>query len=176
MWGWAFRRSVSEEPRVRRRARLRTKETQELHERLAAALGNAKLWGEAAAVETGEFHDRALIVVDNKLFGLWTAMDMTSTPFLTVRGLLAYRPTQRFVTVDMGAVKFVVNGADVMAPGIVEADPVLQVGDWCWIRDEKNKQPLAVGQCLVPGTAMVRGKGKAVKSIHHLGDKLWLLE
>ena len=176
MWGAALRACVSEEPRVRRRARLRTKETKELHDRLAAALGGAALWREEAAVETGEFNDRALIVVDNKLLGLWAGMDMAATPFLTVRGLLQFRPTARFVTVDMGAVKFVVNGADVMAPGIVEADPALQPGDWCWIRDEKNKQPLAVGQCLVPGSAMPRGKGKAVKSIHHLGDKLWLLE
>jgi PUA domain protein len=60
-----------------------------------------------------------------------------------------------------------------MAPGIVEADPALQPGDWCWVRDERNKQPLAVGKALVPGAAMVRGKGKAVKSVHHVGDKLW---
>lgn len=167
---------MSEEPRIRRRARLRTKEAKELRDRLAAALGGATLWGETAAVETGEFNERALLVVDNKLHGLWAGGDMAATPFLTVRGLLHYRPAARFVTVDMGAVKFVVNGADVMAPGIVEADPALKEGDWCWIRDEKNRQPLAVGQCLVPGTAMPRGKGKAVKSIHHLGDKLWLLE
>lgn len=147
-----------------------------MRERIEEALGGAKLWADEAAVETGEFNDRSLIVVDNKLFGLWPAGDMAAMPFLTVRGLLHYRPTSRFVTVDMGAVRFVVNGADVMAPGIVEADPALQPGDWCWIRDEKNKQPLAVGQALVPGAAMVRGKGKAVKSIHHLGDKLWLLE
>jgi PUA domain protein len=167
---------VSEEPRIRRRARLRSKETQELHDRLFAALGGAALWGEAAAVETGEFGGRSLIVVDNKLHGLWAVEDMAATPFLTVRGLLHYRPASRYVTVDMGAVRFVVNGADVMAPGIVEADPVLQPGDWCWVRDEKNRQPLAVGLCLVPGAQMVRGRGKAVKSIHHLGDKLWELE
>jgi PUA domain protein len=153
------------------------KETRDLRERLDAALGGGtKLWADEAAVETGEFNDRALIVVDNKILGLWAAGDMAAVPFLTVRGLLQYRPVARYVTVDMGAVKFVVNGADVMAPGIVEADPALQPGDWCWVRDEKNKQPLAVGQALVPGTAMVRGKGKAVKSLHHLGDKLWLLE
>jgi len=45
-----------------------------------------------------------------------------------------------------------------------------------WVRDERNRKPLAVGKALVPGTAMVRGKGKAVKSVHHLGDKVWTLE
>lgn len=155
---------------------MRNKEAKELHDQLAAGLGGATLWAEGAAVETGEFADRALIVVDNKLLGLFDGPVPDTKPFLSVRGLLAYRPAARFVTVDMGAVKFVVNGADVMAPGIVEADPALQPGDWCWVRDVNNKQPLAVGKCLVAGTAMPKGKGKAVKSIHHIQDKIWALE
>jgi PUA domain protein len=159
---------VTEEPRVRRRSRLREKETAELRSGLAAKTG-ATLWKETAAVEEAEFLERKVLVVDNQVLGLIDAGE----PFLTVRGLLAHRPTLRYVTVDMGAVKFVANGADIMAPGIVEADPAVQPGDFVWIRDERNKQPLAVGRALVPGAAMVRGKGKAVKSVHHLGDKLW---
>lgn len=160
---------MSDEPRVRRRQRLRDKESAALLADLSAKLGGAKLWPEGAAVETAEFLERQVLVVNNQVFGLYH----DGSPFLSVRGLLAHKPQARFVTVDMGAVKFVANGADIMAPGIVEADPALKEGDWCWIRDERNKQPLAVGKALVAGTAMVRGKGKAVKSIHHLGDKLW---
>jgi PUA-domain protein len=160
---------VTEAERVRRRERLRNKETAELTQQVSQALGGATLWGDKAVVETGEFLGRQVVVVDNAVVGL---ID-DAKPFLNVRGLLAYKPAARFVTVDMGAVKFVTNGADVMAPGIVDADPSLQPGDWCWIRDERNKQPLAVGKALVPASTMVRGKGKAVKSIHHLGDKLW---
>jgi len=154
---------------VRRRSRLREKEAAELRAALAAMTG-AALWKETAAVETGEFLERQVLVVDNKVLGLYDGGE----PFLSVRGLLAHRPTLRYVTVDMGAVKFVANGADIMAPGIVEADPAVKEGDFVWIRDERNKQPLAVGRALVPGSAMVRGKGKAVKSVHHLGDKLWV--
>lgn len=160
---------MSEEPKVRRRSRLREKESAELRASLAAMTG-AALWKETAAVETGEFLDQQVLVVDNKVLGLYD----DGQPFLSVRGLLAHKPTLRYVTVDMGAVKFVANGADIMAPGIVEADPAVKEGDFVWIRDERNKQPLAVGRALVPGTAMVRGKGKAVKSVHHLGDKLWM--
>ncbi len=163
---------MTDELRIRRRSRLREKETKGLHEDITARLGGSGIWPEDATVETAEFLERQVIVVGNLVHGIYHE----GTPFLSVRGLLAYKPQLRFVTVDMGAVKFVCNGADVMAPGIVEADPALQVGDWCWIRDERNKQPLAVGKALVPGTAMVRGKGKAVQSIHHLGDKLWLVE
>jgi PUA-domain protein len=165
-----------QEPRIRRRSRFRTKEADELRERLASQLGGIPLWPETAAVESGEFQGRALLLVDNKLVGLWEGAEPLGDPFLGVRGLLAWKPTARFVTVDMGAVKFVANGADIMAPGIVEADPAIKDGDWCWIRDERNKQPLAVGKAMVPGLAMVRGKGKAVKSLHYLGDKIWTLE
>lgn len=163
-------------PRVRRRARLRNKESAELLAQVSASLGGAKLWDDKAAVETGEFLDRCVLVVDNKVVGLFEGPTPTGPAFLACRGLLAYKPQARFVTVDMGAIKFVTNGADVMAPGIVEADPALQPGDWCWIRDERNKQPLAVGKALVAGSAMVRGKGKAVKSVHHVGDKLWAVD
>lgn len=159
---------MTEEPRVRRRQRLREKESAELRAKVAAASG-ANLWKESAAVEEAEFLERKVLVVDNQVLGLLDSGE----PILTVRGLLAHRPTLRYVTVDMGAVKFVANGADIMAPGIVEADPAVKEGDFVWIRDERNKQPLAVGRALVAGPAMVRGKGKAVKSIHYLGDKLW---
>jgi PUA domain protein len=78
------------------------------------------------------------------------------------------------VTVDMGAVPHVANGADVMAPGITEADPAIRAGDLVWVRDERNRRPLAVGRALVDGPAMPRGKkGKAVETLHHVGDALW---
>jgi PUA-domain protein len=160
---------VSEEPRIRRRQRLRDKDAAAVLQQVSQRLGGAKIWDDKAAVESAEFMERQILLVNNQV---WGVTDNNET-FLTVRGLLALKPQARFVTVDMGAVKFVCNGADVMAPGIVEADPALKEGDWCWIRDERNKQPLAVGRALVPGTAMVRGKGKAIKSVHYLGDKLW---
>lgn len=160
---------MTDEARVRRRQRLREKDAAAMLVDLSGKLGGATLWTDKAAVEEAEFLERKVLVVNNQVLGV----QHDGSWFLTVRGLLAHKPAHRYVTVDMGAVKFVANGADIMAPGIVEADPALKEGDWCWIRDERNKQPLAVGRALVPGSAMVRGKGKAVKSVHHLGDKLW---
>ena len=94
-----------------------------------------------------------------------------------MRGLLAYPAKKRWVTVDMGAVKFVYNGADVMAPGIVDADPSITPSDLVWVRDEKNLRPLAIGEALTSGPEMVASeKGKAVNSIHHVGDALWKLD
>lgn len=172
----SFAKRVSDEPKVRRRTRLREKDAAALQEALSSSLGGISLWNERAAVESAEYLDLKVLLVDNHITGLWDKNDPDGVPFLGIRALQTYRPAARFVTVDMGAVKFVTNGADIMAPGIVEADPALQTGDWCWIRDERNKQPLAIGRALVPGTAMVRGKGKAVRNLHYVGDKLWPMD
>lgn len=170
------------ELRIRRRTRLRDKESASLRAQVAASLGlpadapAPALWDPKSPVEVGEFLDRRVVLVNNQVHALLEGPEAEAAGFLTVRGLLAYKPQARYVTVDMGAVKFVANGADIMAPGIVDADKALQPGDWCWIRDERNKQPLAVGKAIVPGAAMIKGKGKAVKSVHYLGDKLWNVE
>ena len=74
----------------------------------------------------------------------------------------------------MGAIKFVINGADIMAPGIVDADNKIKENDQVWICDEKNNKPLAVGIALMTGAQMIiKKKGKAVKIIHHVGDNIW---
>ncbi len=152
---------------------MKTKQAGSLRSELSTLFGGAELWPDSAAVEVGELPDYGVVVVDNVVMGL----EQDGKNFLSVRGLLKYRPSARYVTVDMGAVKFVHNGADVMAPGIVDADPDLVEGDWCWIRDERNKQPLAVGRCLMPGAEMGPStKGKAVRSVHVLGDRLWELD
>ena len=164
------------ELRLRKRARLKHKETRELVERIVAAVGAAP-FGEEDPVESGEAEGLPLFVVKDEALALLHG----EKPFPTVRGLLKMKgDLRRWVTVDMGAVKFVTNGADVMCPGIVECDPSIQPGDLVWVRDERNKRPLAVGEALMPGPEIVaqaraKAKGKAVKSLHHVGDKFWSL-
>ena len=124
-------------------------------------------------IETAEADGWSVLLIKGKVMGFIAA----SRPFLTVRGLLALRPERRFVTVDMGAVKFVCNGADVMAPGVVDADLTVKSGDLVWVRDEKNKQPLAVCEALMSGEEMIVAEsGKAAKSLHFVGDKLWKMD
>jgi len=74
----------------------------------------------------------------------------------------------------MGAVKFVTNGADVMAPGIVDADENIIAGDMVWICDETHRKPLAVGVAVMNGPEMIKEtKGKAIIMKHHIGDDIW---
>ena len=158
--------------RVRNRQRLRRKEIADLAGVLEPAYGCA-VFGEDTPVDLAEVGPFRVVLVDGKA----VALLVHDRPALTVRGVMAYHPTKRHVTVDMGAVKFVYNGADVMAPGIVDADPAIAVGDFVWVRDERNRQPLAVGEALMSGAEMAASeKGKAVRSLHHVGDDLWKLD
>src|SRR5213596_1869988 len=60
-----------------------------------------------------------------------------------------------------------------------EAGPqrlVLRAGEIVWVRDEKNRRALAVGQAIMDGPTMAREeKGKAIQTLHHVGDDLWRL-
>ncbi len=155
--------------RIRKRKRLREKEAKALAGELEALLG-AKVFDESLPVDRAESTDFDLIFVGNDILGLIK----DGKPFLTVRGVLRYRPERRFVTVDMGAVPFITNGADCMGPGIVEADDGISAGDLVWIRDVKNMACLAVGTSL-RDSAGLRSKrpGKAIISLNNVGDKLW---
>ena len=160
------------ELRVRKRHRLRMKEIKSLASSIDPVMGTTS-FDEANIVDRAETPAYDILFVDGVVLG----MVVGQTPFLTLRGILKYDASKRFVTVDMGAVRFVANGADVMGPGIVDADGSISEGDLVWIRDERNLRPLAVGRALMPASEMVtKPKGKAVKSLHHVGDKLWNLD
>ncbi len=158
--------------RLRKRHRLRQKEIAALSHQIDDSLGT-KSFSEKDAVDMAEGPEYDVVFVEGKILAFLPA----GIPFLTIRGLLRYGATKRFVTVDMGAVRFVYNGADAMGPGIVAADPDIKDGDLVWIRDVRNLRPLAIGRAIVPAGTMARKeKGKAVESIHHVGDKLWLVD
>jgi PUA-domain protein len=82
----------------------------------------------------------------------------------------------RHVSVDMGAVRFVTNGADVMRPGIVDIDVGIKQGDVVAVVDAVHKKALAVGEALLDGVAMrAATSGKAVRNLHWVGDKRWTI-
>ena len=91
----------------------------------------------------------------------------------TVLLLLQHPIEHNYVTVDMGAVKHVLNGANIFAAGIVNAYPEVKEGDAVYVRDEKYKKALAVGIALMDANDMITKKsGIAVKNLHYYGDKI----
>jgi PUA domain protein len=99
--------------------------------------------------------------------------------FPTLKAFLSTdcRTLPRHITVDMGAVPFVTNGADVMAPGIVDLDELIEKGDFVIITEERHGKPLAIGEALYDSTDIQSmDQGKVIKNIHYVGDKMWNLE
>ena len=122
-------------------------------------------------VESAEFNGIKLLLID----GSPDIIFLNDSPFLTLHGIKKYKPMRRFATVDRGAVKFVLSGANVMAPGITEADENIRKGDAVWVRNEE-RTAMALGYALMGGKEMVeKKKGVAIESIHHIGDELWEL-
>lgn len=157
--------------RIRNRSRLRRKEIDELAASLTDSYGVARTFSESDPVELGETELGNVLILGSEILGLYHE----GKAGLSVRGLLRFGPTRRFVTVDMGAVRFVTNGADVMGPGIVDADPQIQAGDWVWVREERHGKPLAAGIALSDGaTLKSRAKGKQVRNLAYVGDRLWV--
>ena len=156
---------------VRSRHHLRADAAGEILERVAEQSGVAL---DADAVEKIEFtdHPQAVISLDGHpdlaMYG--------EEPFLTVAGANRHPPERHSVTVDAGAVSFVANGADIMRPGIVDADPTIDEGDLVCIREETHGKVLAVGRALTGGSEMVGEGGRVVETIHHVGDELFGLE
>ncbi|MDI6723923.1 MAG: RNA-binding protein [Methanobacterium sp.] len=103
-------------------------------------------------------------------------MMIEDKPVPTLKGALELEIMTNYVVVDMGAVKFVAKGADIMSPGITEADLNIKKGDFVIIVDETHRKPLAVGKSLISGPEMVENtEGKAIETIHYIGDKIWNL-
>jgi PUA domain protein len=78
------------------------------------------------------------------------------------------------IVVDMGAVKFVANGADIMRPGIVSIDEGIIKNEFVEIVDMNNKKPLAIGRALFSSEEMKNMvSGKVIENIHFIGDEIW---
>jgi PUA domain protein len=157
--------------KIKNRHRLKAKDIRKYIEELKEIF-NEIFFNEKSSVEIGDLDEITIIFVD----GEPCFMFHNDNIIFTLHGLNRYKPKKNFVVVDMGAVKFVTNGADVMAPGIVEVDKDILEGNQVWICDETHHKPLAVGIALVDGEDMVsQSQGKVIYTIHHVGDELWKL-
>lgn len=95
----------------------------------------------------------------------------------TLKAALELNIEEKYVTVDMGAINFVIKGADIMSPGIVDADKSIKKDEIVIIIEEQHKKPLAIGKSLISGEEMIENdKGKAIKNLHYVGDPIWDLD
>jgi len=155
--------------KIKNRHRLKKKEIKKILNELRNTF-NCKFFDDKSSVEKGKFDETEMIFVNQEpCFIIYE-----NQIFFTLHGINKYKPEENYVIVDMGAVKFVTNGADVMTPGIVDVDSNIKKKDQVWICDERNHKPLGVGIALITGDQMIKKeKGKAIKVIHYVGDKIW---
>jgi PUA domain protein len=157
--------------KIRNRHRLKKKEIKFFVNQLKNKF-DSDFFDADSLVETGYIDEFKVILVDDEI----DFMIIERSIVFTLHGLYKHNPKRGFVVVDMGAVSYVTKGADIMAPGITDADINIQKNDYIWVCDEKHRKPLAIGIALMTGEEMKnKNSGKAVKNIHYVGDKLWNL-
>ena len=97
-------------------------------------------------------------------------IDQEYLPFLSETQLLEKFP---HVMVDMGAVKFMCNGANVMRPGIKSYSD-FEEGSTVCVVEESQRKFLAVGRAVVASSELgLMEKGEVVKNLHYISDKFW---
>jgi len=159
--------------KVKSRVQLRKNVKNKMLKELVSTFGEELSYLEDKTLEKITLEEYALILVDGKPL----LFEIEGHLFPTVRGALEMGLQKRIVTVDKGAIRFVSNGADIMAPGVAAADPEIKKGDFVIIVEETHQKPLAIGKAIMEGPEMVEAtSGKAIKSIIHVGDKLWNAE
>ena len=109
------------------------------------------------------------LLVGNNLVAIQLAPDLI-IPHLTQHDLLNHCAS---VQVDMNAVKFVCNGANIMRPGITDFT-TFKESEIVLVKDQTHKKELAVCISLVDDvTGRKMERGVVLNNIHHIGDLYW---
>lgn len=143
------------------------RELKEVEETLLAQWKNVE--APALGIERKGFVEEGLYVA----LGTHMVVDNRGAfvPFLGDEQLLKAFPC---VVVDMGAIKFVTNGANIMRPGIRSFSGSFSKGDVVTVVDERHGKALAVGSAMVDSVeAEKMEKGPVVRNLHYIGDKFW---
>ena len=97
-------------------------------------------------------------------------VDEDYLPFLSEIEMLEKFPT---VTVDMGAVKFMCKGANLMRPGIKKFTEFEKDKIVCIVEESRHKF-LAVGKSLVSSSELeTMEKGEIIRNMHYISDRFW---
>ena len=108
------------------------------------------------------------IIVSNELKIL--KIDDNYVPFLSDTEILKKFPA---VTIDMGAIKFMCKGANLMRPGIIKFDEFERDMLVC-ITEETHGKFLAVGRSLISSSELDSiERGEILRNLHYISDKYW---
>jgi malignant T-cell-amplified sequence len=143
----------------------------EVIENVERLSGGKRLKSKELKISEAEDGSLAIIFDENEKMFLGRKGEKEFFPLLRDEFLL---PTLPAVTVDSGAVKFVVNGANVMRPGITKIEGEFPPGSLLVVKEERHGKAIAVGKSVVSNSEMNSAKkGSVVVNVHYVGDKFW---
>ena len=119
-------------------------------------------------IKTHEVDEKGVIITGNGITAVKIGNDIL--PFLDDIPILEKFP---YVTVDMGAIKFVCKGANVMRPGITRFSD-FESGAIVCVIEESQKKFLAVGKAKMSSKELGEtSKGEVIKNMHYVSDNFW---
>ena len=150
---------------------LSRRDSSDLVEKLETSLGFALNLPKSAQAKCAEPEDGVVFV---ELDGFeFVQTGERFFPFLGSQGTLSLFPG---AVVDEGAIKFLLNGADVMRPGVRTLDDWGSTGKIVVVREERKGRAIALGPSTVTSAeAREMSKGSCIKNIHFVGDRYWNL-
>ena len=119
-------------------------------------------------VRTHQIDEKGVIITGNGVTAVKIGEDIL--PFLGDVPILEKFP---YVIVDMGAIKFVCKGANIMRPGITKFSDFEKGAIVCVIEESQHKF-LAVGKAEITSKQLDETKkGEVVKNMHYISDIFW---
>jgi malignant T-cell-amplified sequence len=133
-----------------------------------------RLLTEEDSLEIIKTSDKQSIILGNRV-PLFILVGDKFVP--TTRALHLLPGLLKRVVVDEGAIRPIVNGANVMAPGLLKGGSFysgVSRGEYVGIYGEKKESAMAVGEALMNSEeASEKESGVAIEVISHLGDALY---
>jgi malignant T-cell-amplified sequence len=158
-------------PRVLKRQVISKHDSRELIAELERSMGIHLEVARSAQVEMLEPDEESKFVIIDGRFTFVSSGDGGYLPFVGSADAVGLFPS---ATIDEGALKFIIKGADVMRPGISKYDEWGEAGKLVVVREEKKGRAAAVGRAAVSSSEMAElKKGNCIKNLHHAGDRLW---
>ena len=119
-------------------------------------------------VRTHQIDEKGIIITGKGITAIKIGEDIL--PFLGDAQILEKFP---YVIVDMGAIKFVCKGANVMRPGITKFSD-FEKGEIICVIEESQHKFLAVGRAEIPSSKLAEtNKGEVIKNMHYISDVFW---
>jgi len=119
-------------------------------------------------IKTHEVDEKGVIITGDGITAVKIGDDIL--PFLDDIPILEKFP---YVTVDMGAIKFVCKGANIMRPGITKFSD-FESGEIVCVIEESQKKFLAVGKAKMSSKELNEiSNGEVIKNMHYISDNFW---